>query len=198
MNRTEVLFTICDTLTTHDVNWWLTDGTLLGYIRDGGFIPHDSDMDLGVEAATVNPGTFAALEANGMQLGRTYGIAGCDFMSYGVDGIFVDLFKFYPHPHRGMYHSCYVGFTKTDAERVDYVYPDFAGETQPAEWWGHPVRIPTNPTRYLATKYGDDWRTPKLGADWEHIGDPVNVHYPRERHPWHKGKPAPPKAPAAT
>ncbi|MBA7548651.1 hypothetical protein ES705_41116 [subsurface metagenome] len=47
-------------LDKHEVDFWLESGTLLGAIRDKGFIPWDRDMDLGTwdKNMTKNEITF--------------------------------------------------------------------------------------------------------------------------------------------
>jgi phosphorylcholine metabolism protein LicD len=45
----EVLFFTTDLLERHGIPYWIDYGTLLGAVRDGGFIPWDSDADLGVD-----------------------------------------------------------------------------------------------------------------------------------------------------
>jgi hypothetical protein len=45
----EVLFFTTDLLTRRGIPYWIDFGTLLGAVRDGGFIPWDSDADLGVD-----------------------------------------------------------------------------------------------------------------------------------------------------
>lgn len=44
----KALQTVDELFTSHDIPYWLCGGTLLGAVRDGGFIPHDDDIDLEV------------------------------------------------------------------------------------------------------------------------------------------------------
>ena len=55
------------------LRWWLTDGTLLGFVRERGFIGHDIDVDLGLPASAYSPELEAALEAAGLELYGRYG-----------------------------------------------------------------------------------------------------------------------------
>lgn len=50
------------------VDWWLTDGTLLGFVRDNAFIAHDADVDIGVSAKDYTPALERRLAAAGLEL----------------------------------------------------------------------------------------------------------------------------------
>jgi hypothetical protein len=173
-------------LTDAGVDWWLTDGTLLGFHRDRAFIPHDTDLDLGVLDSTWTAAADTQLTRAGFQVRRWYGAEGCAFHQVTRDGVYADLFRFYPAP-RGLYHSCFICFDYATglARRVDFHYPPF--RTHATDWDGVTVRIPTNTSQYLAAKYGHDWRTPKHGDQWDHIGDCTNVTYTDEYHPFTDG-----------
>lgn len=43
-----VLFKAIDTIEALKIDYWVTDGTLLGIIRKNRILPWDSDVDLGV------------------------------------------------------------------------------------------------------------------------------------------------------
>jgi hypothetical protein len=47
-HRINLLRRVCAVLNEHDINYFLTCGTLLGYIRDNDFIRWDTDIDIGV------------------------------------------------------------------------------------------------------------------------------------------------------
>lgn len=49
----EVLDRLHKLLSENDVPYYCDAGTLLGFVRDGGFIPHDDDIDIGIMPETV-------------------------------------------------------------------------------------------------------------------------------------------------
>ena len=49
-----VLFKAIDILETLKIDYWVTDGTLLGIIRENRILPWDSDVDLGVRKSEVS------------------------------------------------------------------------------------------------------------------------------------------------
>jgi len=46
--RRALLRKVCAVLNAHDIDYFLTCGTLLGYIRDNDFVEWDTDIDMGV------------------------------------------------------------------------------------------------------------------------------------------------------
>jgi len=46
-NCSENLILFDDIMKTCNINYWLSEGTALGVVRDGGFIPWDDDVDVG-------------------------------------------------------------------------------------------------------------------------------------------------------
>lgn len=42
----EMLSDLAIILNKHNLRWWIDGGTLLGFVRNNGFIPWDDDMDI--------------------------------------------------------------------------------------------------------------------------------------------------------
>jgi len=54
METQDIFREVVDVLESHRVFFWLDQGALLGAVRDGGFLPWDSDIDLSVWADETN------------------------------------------------------------------------------------------------------------------------------------------------
>lgn len=55
----------------HNITFWLDYGTMLGKTRDGRFIPHDRDVDFGVDYRTWDHSVIEELLDNGFTLRKT-------------------------------------------------------------------------------------------------------------------------------
>lgn len=139
---------------------FLVDGTLLGCVRGGGFIAHDKDVDLGVFVDRLKPQTVRrAMRREGMQLGREFGALGKGYeMAFRRQGVKVDVFAYYTDT-TGHFHAAWQGATP-----IRYRYWPF--ELKPVQFLGHTFMAPDDPERFLATKYGPDWRIPRTTWDW--------------------------------
>lgn len=145
------------------IPYFLSNGTLLGCIRDGDLIPHDSDIDLGIMIEDYKPEILDAFLAKGFGL---HGIFGTIENGYEISlrrGVKLDLFFYYKEGDKRTM-SVFSG------QQIKYVYPDF--KTIPWTFLGEPVRIPENYEEYLTAQYGD-WRTPV--EVWNYAKDPKNL-----------------------
>lgn len=167
------LVDITRALDSHGIRHWLSDGTLLGLVREGNLIRRDADTDVGVEASTFNPDVLPDLVALGFTIKRMWGTpeSGCE-LNLVRDYVKTDLFFFYGAAE-GTYHSAYVEEAPGSAfaERIDYSYERFGVARVKfalGTFW-----CPDDYHRYLETKYGVGWHTPV--SDWDYARDPSNA-----------------------
>ncbi len=161
-----VLGAATDVLKSIGVFHWLEFGTLLGVIRDGKLIAHDTDIDFGVFLEDQSPRIAAAFaEAGFNQVHRfeiedgTYGLE----ESYEMNGVSVDLFYF-TKTEDGMYCHLFPVIEK-NRRQVRELFTHVNEFTQ-IEWQAVEVNIPADADRRLRDTYGDyevprkDWYTP--------------------------------------
>jgi hypothetical protein len=159
-NALDALRRAAETLNDLGVSWWLDCGVLLGAIREGDFLAHDQDIDLGVW------GTDAYLETCGGFVEAGFdpaGVHGTPDHGYGQSfrrkNVKVDLLYFYPHP-RGAWQGCWAG----DHLLVSVFEQDIL-PIEPFCFQGIDCRVPADPIGMLEARY-DDWQTVVTEWDW--------------------------------
>ncbi len=171
-----LLSTILD---KQEITHWVSDGTLLGLIREGNFIAHDTDIDVTVvgDKNQLRPLESALLGA-GFRVMRAWGVPGRGLewavLAPAPEGgnwpfgrVKIDLF-FADKTTTGYRVATYRGrlaswkcLEQTRVERVKF--PQL-GLTLP---------IPADPQRALKAEYGDQWETPT--TDWDYWSSPKNI-----------------------
>ncbi|MFO0955379.1 MAG: LicD family protein [Candidatus Saccharibacteria bacterium] len=182
MNTTTALMLLRDVaavLEKYQCTHWLSDGTLLGTMRENDFIAHDDDVDLGVWAADFDIRVIHELiNRYGCRIVRLQGTPD-DGMIISVQRLTVhlDMFFYYPlaksekgHPSAKIYHSIYFlekpYNTSNKARRYNCVYPDFKPLVR-RSFKGHEFWVPENAKQHLVAAYGKDWRKPQPNWDTE-------------------------------
>jgi hypothetical protein len=139
---------IHEAFASEGLEFWLRDGTALGLHRDGGIIPWDDDLDLGIWAEDVPKAE--AIMAGPRLRGFALYKHSPDCLGYLRDLETVELVVsgFDPPPN--------------EYERVlDSFFHDLGTLT----FRGRSYRIPRRIETYLEFSYGPSWRTPDpLGA----------------------------------
>lgn len=136
----------------HGITFWLAYGTCLGAVREGNFIAHDTDTDLGVFAADKAKIIAAMPDLAAVGLLPIRSKAPDDLLTLMRDDEYIDL---------GIYRK------QRDQEGFDYwvyqgnrVYGDHHDRFDTLEFLGQPFRVPQRVEAYLSTFYGAGWKTP--------------------------------------
>lgn len=144
--------------------WFVLSGTLLGIVREGGFLKHDYDIDAGIMADAVDAATLrTALNAGGVfrcldlewqtsfepdATGRTHIIRRPVFMKIlHPNGIYIDVFVHYREAGLIWHASSLFRWDNSAFDLADY---KLAGTS---------VQGPADADRYLTENYGN-WQVP--------------------------------------
>lgn len=148
--------------------YFVVDGTLLGLVREGGFISRDYDIDFGMWAEDYDPKIIDAMVAAGFAFDGAKGKPDDGLLLKFASGpIPVDIAFYY----RESGFAWAAGYKGQDLQ-MRYRYPVFG--TEPASLCGVAVFVPSPPEHYLRAIYGPDWRLPV--RNWEFRYGPHNVH----------------------
>ena len=156
------------------IQYTLAFGTLLGAIREKGFIKHDFDIDVAVWSADYSPLLQRVLFKYGFKMSRRYTVENGNLAreeTYSLNGVSIDIFFFYPaidqYPYCCDFLNHYGAESFIDSTRQyskhmvarriqlplshDITYVHFDRLVLP---------IPTNSAEILSFRYGPDYMTP--------------------------------------
>ena len=164
-----------DAIKSLELRYFLTDGTLLGAMREKDFIGHDLDIDFGVFAEEIDIEKLRVLrgelESAGFELVHSYG----DFinnyqLTFQKRSINVDLFFYREFEDKYIFHAFWNG------KPITYFYKkDIIGGLSEMEFLGDIYSAPEIPEKLLEAKYGE-WK--KQETKWDWAFSPKNIYHP--------------------
>ncbi len=167
----EVLHKIHDILGASNVDYYADWGTLLGIVRDKGFIRHDDDIDLTIVNVDIDPiKLLTLLLQNGFQFIHALTIKDriVEF-SVAWKRLSTDFFFRIPTAYQGKVGIADVYFdpkveyenTKQNSYKI-WLFPEDVSIKSMLFKGGY-VNIPENPGSMLEYEYGADWMCPISG-----------------------------------
>lgn len=137
---------------------WLAHGTLLGLVRDGGFLERDDDFDTAYlsQVTTVEDACAERLEIARFLLGRGWDIkltAPSGLLRLRLKGASIDIMPGWIQDGK---FFC-LAFTMLDLKRSDIL------PVARSRLAGQPVNLPRKAELFLAQKYGPGWVSPDPG-----------------------------------
>lgn len=149
----------------YDYDPFLVYGSLLGLVREGGFIGHDIDFDSAyLSRHTDGPSAAAELRDIGLKLIDHGFDVECKRTALHIHDpkdarVRIDLFDIYFNSEGELsFPFGIAGTTK--------ITRSMWGGIADAELAGQAVRIPTNAEQMVEHLYGKSWRTPIAGFNW--------------------------------
>ncbi len=131
---------------------FLVSGTLLGYMRNGNFLPHDTDLDVGIFDGFSVDTLRSALYSTGCFTIMAKRSPHCMRIRH-FNGTAIDIFTHY-REQDDYWHA---------APKTSWHNSPFA--LKKVEFLGFETYIPDPPEKYLEENYGKDWRIPKTKFD---------------------------------
>lgn len=191
-NALNVLKAFDECMNEANVNYVLAFGTMLGAVREKGFIKHDYDIDVMVWSDEYSSAMTKILEKRGFKLTRQIlveeGKLGRE-ETYQLDSTSIDVFYVYPPVDEHPYVCIFTSFPpyptfESSMEKLGKVLAHrvecpVKREREYVSFESLELPIPTNSDQFLRYYYGDDYMIPN--PNWtmaqydRHIVDWIEV-----------------------
>lgn len=153
------------------MEYWLDFGTLLGCIREGGFLAHDLDLDVGVFYKEKQHDKFLSkLEEKGFRLTKTFIYFDAIVeQSFFYNHVNFDILYYYKNAQNKLisYNFEYKKNRESATDIVGYEYSNQYAGLKEAKMGKIPVFIPANANEILRTYYGDSYLVPDKNFDFK-------------------------------
>lgn len=150
---TRALIDILDILSAAGITAFLAAGTLLGFHRNAGPLPHDRDLDIGViRDAPGGPDIAGVLRTHPALFLPRQARPGDRYFGIRHQGVAIDIFV-----HDADQRHVAFGFSDRPGD-IQWRVPAFRPVR--AEYGGRTWTVPEDAEGYLAALYGPDWPTP--------------------------------------
>lgn len=160
-------------LSASGATYWLTYGSLLGWVRDGEFMGHDTDIDMAVLADVDADAVTTNMLLEGLRLVQfsttPRGTVQQKFIA--PHGTVLDLLYIFEDAGELLDEYKAIGKSLANGRhlRTPVAHRRFAG-------FANDVAVPQDSEAYLAVLYGDTWRTPIRFWDWFFAPPNVVLH----------------------
>lgn len=153
-----------------NINYWLQFGTLLGAIREKGFISHDFDIDVGAFINSYSEENEKIFNKYGLKKIRHFLIDDGNFgreETYSYNGVNIDIFYFHLRDSIMFCHAFALLKNKSEKETIEenggfvvreisYPYKGF----KTIKFYGKDFMIVSNPDEHLVCDYGKNYMIP--------------------------------------
>lgn len=162
-------------MTDHDVTYTLIFGSLLGAVRERGFIKHDMDIDVALFIEDRSEALYDILKESGFELIRRFsiddGTLGCEeTFEYSGTGVTLDIFYICPAVKEYQYCCCWnlaegCASFRESVRKIGGVYPRLIDQPIKDKMKRVPfedieVSITENAHECLLFAYGPDYLIP--------------------------------------
>ncbi len=166
-NGVETLFAIDKVFEELGIKYWLEFGTMLGAVRDKGFIAHDDDIDLACFFDDYHDENEKIFKKHGFEKSKEFLIDKGKFgreETYRLNGISIDIFYFHKRKDEIFCHLFVTklgkGWSETVEEDGNFIvreisYP-FTGFKE-IDFYGKTFLIPSNVDDHLSASYGKNY-----------------------------------------
>ena len=163
----ESLLLLKKRLDSMGVTWFLAYGTLVGAVKEKGFLLNDTDIDIGIVENENSMKNVEALREDGFVLRKRFLVDGGEFAkeeTYEFRGIPIDLFYFRKSPEGLLGYV----FVEIDNKLLPKETHFHFCQIETIEIFGDKFPVPSPPEIFLQTHYGKNFM--KEDNSWRNGG----------------------------